>query len=228
MPGFPPVAWRGTQGSSLQVVSGRYRGPVTEWAIPFLRGIFCGGRRSPCVRGSGFGVRSIVFTNAAGGILENLVPGDLVLIADHINAMFQGPLLRSESRISEVRFPYDPMLRRVVIGLAAGMDIPVARGTYAAVLGPAYQIAAEIRALELIGADVVGMSAVLEVVIARALGIRCLAFSMVVNKATEFRTPKRSHEGVIEVGRRAGGRLTALLTELIPRLEIGSQSTSAK
>ena len=123
-----------------------------------------------------------------------------------------------------MRFPYDPMLRRVVIGLAAGMDIPVARGTYGAVLGPAYQIAAEIRALELIGADVVGMSAVLKVVIARALGIRCLAFSMVVNKATGFRTPKLSHEGVIEVR----GWLTALLTELIPRAEIGSQSTSAK
>ena len=110
------------------------------------------------------------------------------------------------------------MLRSVAKELAVRMDIPLVRGTYAAVLGPAYETAAEIRALEVIGADVVGMSTVLEVGIARALGIRCLAFSMVTNKATGLRTSKLSHKDVVEVGQQAGWRLTALLTELIPRL----------
>ncbi|MEE2905516.1 MAG: purine-nucleoside phosphorylase [Gemmatimonadota bacterium] len=218
VPGFVPCSVEGHLG---QFVTGRLAGAevlLQSGRYHSYEGYSAEVIAAPVRVAAALGVRSFVFTNAVGGIRENLVPGDLVLIDDHINATFQSCLPRSESCMSEMRFPYDPMLRSVAKELAVRMDIPLARGTYAAVLGPAYETAAEIRALEVIGADVVGMSTVLEVGIARALGIRCLAFSMVTNKATGLRTSKLSHNDVVEVGQQAGWRLTALLTELIPRL----------
>ena len=168
------------------------------------------------------GATTLVVTNAAGGIREDLRPGDLVLIQDHLNLMFRNPLV-GDVRDGEVRFPdmsapYDPELAALAHTAAGHLGIPLAGGVYAAVLGPSYETAAEVRMLSRMGADVVGMSTVPEVVVARARGMRCLAFSMVTNRATGLSAEPLGHDEVLSVGRKAGGRLADLITEVVGSL----------
>ena len=165
------------------------------------------------------GATTLVATNAAGGIREDLGPGDLVLIQDHLNLMFRNPLVgpvrEGETRFPDMSAPYDPGLATLAQDAAGRLGIPLAGGTYAAVLGPSYETAAEVRMLSRLGADVVGMSTVPEVIVARARGIECLAFSMVTNRATGLSETPLSHDEVLEVGQRAGGRLADLITEVV-------------
>lgn len=168
------------------------------------------------------GVRCLVFTNAAGAILSTLEPGDLVLLHDHINWMSRSPLV-GPARPGEARFPdmsaaYDPRLRRLALDTAREAGESLHEGTYAAVLGPAYETPAEVRMLGRMGADVVGMSTVPEVLVARALGLSCLAVSVVTNKAAGLGQGTLSHQEVTRVGREAAVRLARLLTGLVPRL----------
>jgi purine-nucleoside phosphorylase len=178
------------------------------------------------------GVRAVVFTNAAGAIRGTLEPGDLVLLEDHLNLMFgsplSGPVRPGETRFPDMSCPYDPVLRSLALDAALESGSNLQEGTYAAVLGPAYETPAEVRMLALLGADVVGMSTVPEVIVARALGIRCLAFSVVTNKAAGLGQGVLSHQEVIEGGRRAGGRLARLLTCLLPRVAEELYSVSTK
>jgi purine-nucleoside phosphorylase len=125
---------------------------------------------------------------------------------------------QGETRFPDMSAPYDPRLRRLALDAAVESGEPLAEGTYVAVLGPAYETPAEVRMLGRLGADVVGMSTVPEVLVARALGLRCLGFSVVTNHAAGLARGALSHQEVIEVGRRAGGRLATLLTRLLPRL----------
>jgi purine-nucleoside phosphorylase len=168
---------------------------------------------------SELGARLLVTTNAAGGIRGDLEPGDLVLLEDHVNFMFRSPLVGrvqpGEDRFPDMSEPYDRRLAAVALRVAEEMRIPVARGVYGAVLGPAFETAAEVRMLALLGVDVVGMSTVPEVLVARARGMRCLAFSMVTNRATGLSESPVSHADVLEVGARAGQRLARLLVGVL-------------
>jgi purine-nucleoside phosphorylase len=176
------------------------------------------------------GVETLVLTNAVGGIRPTLGSGDLVLIEDHINLMFRsplvGPVVESESRFPDMSAAYDPRLRELALRVATERGVPLSRGVYAGVLGPQYETAAEVRMLARLGADVVGMSTVPEVTVARALGLRCVAFSMVTNQATGIGAEPISHEEVLEVGRRAGPRLGDLIAPLLAALD--AQSTGTK
>lgn len=178
------------------------------------------------------GVEVLILTNAAGGIHARVGPGDLVLVDDHINLMFRSPLLgpvqRDEQRFPDMSAPYDPELQELALSVAADAGVELVRGTYAAVLGPSYETAAEVRMLGRLGADVVGMSTVPEVIVARALGMRCVAFSMVTNKATGLSSEPISHEDVLEIGQEAGYRLGALISGLAARVGRSPQSTGAK
>ncbi len=178
------------------------------------------------------GVRTFVFTNASGGIRPSLEPGDFVLVDDHLNLMFRsplaGPVAPGETRFPDMSAPYDPELQEAALRAAARVGIALTRGTYAGVLGPAFETAAEVRMLARLGADVVGMSTVPEVVTARALGLRCLAVSMVTNRATGLGGGALSHEEVMEVGRVAGLRLGDFVLELLAELDATAQSTGAK
>jgi purine-nucleoside phosphorylase len=176
------------------------------------------------------GANILVATNAAGGIREDLGPGDLVLIQDHLNLMFRNPLVgavrEGEARFPDMSAPYDPGLAKLAHDAAGGLGIPLAGGTYAAVLGPSYETAAEVRMLSRMGADVVGMSTVPEVIVARARGMKCLAFSMVTNRATGLSDAPLSHDEVLEVGRGAGGRLADLITEVVGALGSSASAPS--
>lgn len=170
------------------------------------------------------GVRGIVFTNAAGGINLSLQRGGLVLISDHINLQGSNPLAGPNLDALGPRFPdmteaYCPRYRQAARDTARELGIPLVEGVYAAMLGPSYETPAEIRFLRTIGADVVGMSTVPEVIAANHMGVRCLGLSCVTNMAAGILPQKISHEEVLETGAAVRGTLIALLEALLPRLE---------
>lgn len=169
------------------------------------------------------GVRTIVLTNACGGVREDLVPGQLVLVSDHINLQGASPLIGPNDESLGPRFvdmsnAYDPGLRAAARDAAARLGFELPEGVYAAWLGPAFETPAEIRLTRTVGGDLVGMSTVPEVLAARHVGLRCLAISCVTNMAAGVQPEPIDHQKVLEIGALAQGRLTALLRELLPAL----------
>ncbi len=170
------------------------------------------------------GVRTFVFTNAAGGINLDYARGRLVLIRDHINLQGSNPLVGPNDDALGPRFPdmseaYSPACREIARQVAAELGIEMPEGVYAAVLGPSYETPAEIRYLRTIGADLVGMSTAAEVIVANHMGCRVLAVSCVTNMAAGIRPGKISHEDVLETGRAVHGTLVRFLKAVVPRLE---------
>lgn len=164
------------------------------------------------------GVTSLVVTNAAGGVNKSYTPGDLVLISDHINLMGANPLIGPNDDAIGPRFPdmseaYSSAYRE--IAKKAGV---VKEGVYAALPGPSYETPAEIRYLRTIGADLVGMSTVPEVIAANHMGIKVLGISCVTNMAAGILPQKLNHAEVMETGNRVKDTLAAVLRAVIPRL----------
>jgi purine-nucleoside phosphorylase len=170
------------------------------------------------------GVRVVVFTNAAGGINMEYQRGGLVLIQDHINLQGANPLVGPNDDSLGPRFPdmseaYSARLRTIAREVAAELGIHLPEGVYAAVLGPSFETPAEIRYMRAIGADLVGMSTVPEVIAANQMGIQVLAISCVTNLAAGLQSQKLSHEEVLETGAAVRGTLVRYLKALLPRLE---------
>ena len=168
------------------------------------------------------GASVVVLTNAAGGVRAGLDPGTLMLISDHLNLTGRNPLV-GPSRPGETRFPdmseaYDGEFRTAAKEVAREMGIELDEGVYAAVLGPSYETPAEVRMLERMGADAIGMSTVPEVIVARALGLRVLGISCVTNHAAGIGSEPLSHEDVMEVGARVRDRLAGLVRGVLPRI----------
>jgi purine-nucleoside phosphorylase len=201
------------QGRTVLVQSGRfhmYEGhPASLTALPvrvFAR----------------LGVGTVVLTNAAGGIRRGYGSGTVMLIADQINLSFRnalfGPALPGEIRFPDMSDPYDPGLRAIAREVARRRKIPLAEGVYVGLLGPSYETPAEVRMLERLGADAVGMSTVLEVIAARAAGLRCLGFSAITNPAAGVTLSKLDHLEVMEVAYRIAGELAALIEGVVAEL----------
>jgi len=172
---------------------------------------------------AGLGVKSIVFTNAAGGIDLSYKQGGLVLISDHINLQGTNPLIGPNDDSLGPRFPdmsdaYSAEYRAIARQVASELSIDLPEGVYAAVSGPSYETPAEIRYLRVIGADLVGMSTVPEVIIANHAGLKCLAISCVTNMAAGILKQKINHQEVLETGLRVRGTLVMLLKTLLPRI----------
>jgi purine-nucleoside phosphorylase len=170
------------------------------------------------------GVRAFVFTNAAGGINLAFERGTLVLIADHINLQGANPLVGPNEDSLGPRFPdmsdaYSRPYRETARQVARELGIRLDEGVYAAMLGPSYETPAEIRYLRAIGADMVGMSTVPEVIAANHMSIGCLGISCVTNMAAGILPRKIDHEEVLETGAAARGTLVRFLKALLPRLE---------
>ncbi len=167
------------------------------------------------------GVRAAILTNAAGGINLDYGQGRLVLIKDHINLQGQNPLVGPEDERFGPRFidmteAYSRSYRQMTLAASKRLGIDVGEGVYAGLLGPSYETPAEIRYLRTIGADLVGMSTVPEVIVCRQMGIKVLAISCVTNMAAGILDQPLNHEEVLATGRRVSGQLTALLREVIP------------
>lgn len=170
------------------------------------------------------GVRSMVFTNAAGGINLALERGGLVLISDHINLQGSNPLAGPNDDSFGPRFPdmseaYSRQYREIAKLVAAELSIPISEGIYAGVVGPSYETPAEIRFLRTIGADVVGMSTVPEVIVANHMGMRVLGISCVTNMAAGVLPQRITHEEVLETGEMVRDTLSRYLKAVLPRLE---------
>lgn len=169
------------------------------------------------------GVKALVLTNAAGGIHPSYAPGQLVLITDHINLQGTNPLIGPNPDALGPRFPdmteaYSPRLRAIAHEVAASTDVSLAEGVYMALLGPSFETPAEIRAFRTLGADLVGMSTVPEVIAANHMGIECVGISCVTNVAAGLSDQKLSHEEVLETGRQVQQKFERLLEALLPRL----------
>jgi purine-nucleoside phosphorylase len=178
-----------------------------------------------CIRVFGrMGICAVILTNAAGGISAQYSQGALVLIRDHINLQGSNPLVGPNDDRFGVRFPdmthaYDRGYRAVAKEEASKLDITLHEGVYAALLGPSYETPAEIEYLRRIGADLVGMSTVAEVIAARHMGMKVLAISCVTNMAAGIIDQPLSHAEVMETGERVRGIFEALLRAVLPRVE---------
>ena len=169
------------------------------------------------------GARSMIFTNAAGGINLALERGGLVLISDHINLQGCNPLCGPNDESVGPRFPdmtdaYSKEYREIAKQVAADLFIPIGEGVYAAMMGPSYETPAEIRYLRTIGADLVGMSTVAEVIAANHMGMKVLGISCVTNMAAGILPQKLNHEEVLEAGAMVRDTLVRFLKSLVPRL----------
>ena len=168
------------------------------------------------------GARTLIVSNAAGGIRPTLRPGDLMIIRDHINFMFRNPLIGpvadGETRFPDMSAPYDAALCALATDIALGEGIVLAHGVYCGLLGPTYETPAEVRMLSLMGADAVGMSTVPEVIMARALGMRVLGVSCVTNMACGLSTEPITHAEVIETTARVAAKFERLVSGVVSRL----------
>ena len=223
VPGFPSATVEGHEGALLSgtlagrpvlALAGRFHlyeghpAPLAAFAVRVVHAL---------------GARTLFLSNASGGVRRTLGPGDLMVIADHLNLTGRnplvGPLQDGDLRFPDMSEPYDAGLRAVLRASARAVGVPVAEGVYAGLLGPSFETPAEVRMLERLGADAVGMSTVPETIVARALGMRVAAVSLVTNAASGHTGQALTHAEVLEVGREASGRFRALVAEFVQRLE---------
>jgi purine-nucleoside phosphorylase len=169
------------------------------------------------------GVKTILLTNAAGGINTGFARGTLMAIDDHINLIGSNPLAGPNDDRFGPRFPdmtdvYSPRLRAIAVRAARVLGLTLAHGVYAALQGPSYETPAEIRYLSTIGADAVGMSTVPEAIVARHMSMEVLGISCITNAAAGVRPERLSHAEVMETARRVRGQFISLLEEVIGQL----------
>jgi purine-nucleoside phosphorylase len=171
---------------------------------------------------SRLGVKAVILTNAAGGIKKEFTQGRLVVISDHINLQGANPLFGPNADKFGPRFPdmtnaYDKRFRELALEAGRRLGIDLGEGVYAALAGPSYETPAEIRYLRSIGADLVGMSTVPEVIAARHSGIRALGISCVTNAAAGVLDQPLDHNEVLETAERVKSQFIGLLRAVIPQ-----------
>jgi purine-nucleoside phosphorylase len=222
LPGFPDTSIVGHSG---ELVIGRFAGKevlAQSGRFHLYEGHTPATAALPVRVFGALGVETLLLTNAAGGIRRTFSSGTVMLIADHINLTFRnpliGPVLPGEERFPDMSDPYDRSLRELTRTVAVERRIALQEGVYVQLLGPSFETPAEIRMLERLGADAVGMSTVVEVIVARARGIRCLGFSVVTNLASGLSPAKLNHEEVLETAKRVSGELGGLVEGVIERL----------
>ncbi|GAA4870779.1 purine-nucleoside phosphorylase [Paenibacillus vulneris] len=170
------------------------------------------------------GVKTLVVTNAAGGINTSYEVGDLMLIKDHINFTSRNPLIGPNHNELGVRFQdmseaYNRQLRQIAKEVAAEQGVKLQEGVYIGLLGPSYETPAEIRMMRTLGADAVGMSTVAEVIVARHAGIEVLGFSCISNMAAGILDQPLSHEEVMETTERVKPKFLQLILGIVGKLD---------
>ena len=221
VPGFPGATVQGHAGvavigslDGVRVIAFSGRFHLYEGHAPATAGLL------PRVAHA-LGARALFVSNAAGGIDPALRPGQLMLLRDHLNLMFRNPLTgprrTTDDRFPDMSEPYDAALRAQMRATAAALEIPLAEGVYAGLLGPSYETPAEIRMLARLGADAVGMSTVPEVIAARALGMRVVGISCITNAAAGLGAEPLSHADVLAVTDQGAERFRRLVRAFVRR-----------
>lgn len=162
------------------------------------------------------GCHTMLGTNSAGSLRPDVLPGELVIVNDHINFQFCNPLVGDNEEDCGPRFvgmeeAYDPVLRKTLFDVAEKINLSLTEGVYIGVLGPSFETPAEIRAFRTWGADVVGMSTVGEVITARHCGLRVAVISVITNLAAGMSSEKLTHEGTLSGAKSATEKLTQLV-----------------
>ena len=220
LPGFPHA---GVSGHNPKLVIGDLEG--TRVAV-------FGGRAHYYESGKGdamrlplevlkaLGGQSLILTNAAGSMRDDLQPGELMLLSDHINFSGLNPLIgeKTDARFVPMKDAYDPDLRAALSEAAKTEDLPLAAGVYAWYSGPSFETPAEIRAIHMLGADAVGMSTVPEVILARFLGLKVAAISTITNMAAGLSDENISHEHTKAMAPLGAAKLERILRRYLKNL----------
>jgi purine-nucleoside phosphorylase len=223
VPGFPSATVSGHAGQLIVgVLAGR---PVALMAGRFhmYEGHAAALAAFPVRVMHALGARVYFASNAAGGVRRTFNPGDLMVISDHMNLMFRsplsGPLEAGDERFPDMSQPYDRGLQAQLHTAARAVGVTLQVGVYCGLLGPTYETPAEVRMLERLGVDAVGMSTVPEVIVARAIGMRVAAVSCITNKAAGLTLQTLDHSEVVETGRAVATTFESLVTEFVRGLE---------
>ncbi|MES3033436.1 MAG: purine-nucleoside phosphorylase [Gemmatimonadota bacterium] len=222
IPGFPPATVEGHAGALIVgqlagrpviCLAGRFH--LYE-AHPAAVAVF------PVRVVHALGARTLIVSNAAGGIRRTFTPGTLMQIDDHINLMnrhpLAGPSQPGEPRFPDMSAPYDKALAAQLQAVARTSGVRLEVGVYCGLLGPTYETPAEVRMLEKLGADAVGMSTVPEVITARTLGMRCVGVSLITNAAAGYTAALLDHAEVLHESKEAATRFQSLITAFVATL----------
>lgn len=171
----------------------------------------------------GLGIKTLIVTNAAGGVNENFVPGDLMIIEDHINFTGQNPLIGQNldsfgPRFVDMTKAYDEKLIQLAMKVGENLNINLQKGVYMWLTGPTYETPAEIRLARTLGASAVGMSTVPEVIVARHSGVEVLGISCITNMAAGILDKPLNHQEVIETSLKVQDKFEKLIVEVIDRI----------
>lgn len=222
IPRFPATSVVGHEG---ELVVGRLGGRIVltqSGRFHLYEGHSADTAALPVRAFAALGIGILILTNAAGGVRRSFSRGALMMIADHVNLAFRNPLigaaLPGEERFPDMADPYDPGLRALAREVARARGIRLEEGVYLQLLGPSYETPAEVRMVERLGGDAVGMSTAIEVIAARARGIRCLGFSTITNPAAGITGERLDHSEVMEVAWRVAGDLERLVEGVIEGL----------
>lgn len=225
IPGFPRAAsW--AEGHAGRLVIGRTAGqPVIamQGRVHYYEGYSLAEVTFPIRVLGRLGVRALILTNAAGGLDRDMIPGCLMVISDHLNLQGSNPLIGANEPRLGPRFPdmadvYNEHYRSIALADGRELHIPMFEGVYAALSGPSYETAAEVRMLRTLGADAVGMSTVPEVIVASHMGMRCLAISCITNIHGGVSSEKLDHGEVLAVGERVRQQFVGLIRVLLPQI----------
>jgi purine-nucleoside phosphorylase len=222
VPGFPSSTVAGHAGAVIAGTLGGKRVVALAGRFHMYEGHSARLAAFPARVMHALGATTLIVSNAAGGVNRMWQPGDLMLIRDHLNLMFQNPLIGAlepgDLRFPDMSDPYDPSLCALARTVAREQGITLREGVYAALSGPAYETPAEVRMLALLGADATGMSTVPEVIVGRAIGMRVLGFSCITNLACGLSNAPITHAEVLETTARAAERFQGLVKGVVGRL----------
>ena len=223
---IPGFARSTVEGHAGRLVLGRVEGTpvaVMQGRFHYYEGYSLEEVTFPVRTLGALGVRSLLLTNAAGGLNNAFTQGSLIVISDHLNLMGASPLRGPNDERFGPRFPdmtevYNHEFQETAIREAREMGLELRRGIYAGLQGPNYETPAEIRMLRLLGADAVGMSTVPEAIVARHMGLKVLGLSCITNMAAGVLDEPIDHQEVIETGQRVQSTFAELLRRIIPKL----------
>lgn len=228
IPNFPTSTVEGHTG---QLVIGELNGMTVlamQGRFHFYEGYGLNEVTFPVRVMKSLGIKTVIVTNAAGSVNNDFKPGDLMLITDHINNAGSNPLIGPNDKEFGVRFPdmstaYTPALQKLAVDTAKEMEIDLQQGVYVWNSGPSYETPAEIRMLQKLGGDAVGMSTVPEVIVARHSGLDVVGISCISNMAAGILDQPLSHEEVIETTEKVKVTFIRFVKELVNRLEKGER-----
>lgn len=223
IPGFPVSTVKGHDGKLIFGKINSKEVCVMKGRIHYYEGYDIKEVVYPIEVLAGLGIKTLILTNAAGGVNTDFEPADLMIINDHINLMGKNPLIGPNDKDLGPRFPdmtdlYNKDLIEVAEKSAKKLGIDIKEGVYMYFTGPSYETAAEVRMARILGADAVGMSTVPEAIIARHRGLKILGISTITNMSTGILDTPLDHTEVVEVGQEVAGKFKELLKEIIEEI----------